>query len=161
MTIFSVAGWSGCGKTTVIARLIEYFKTRNMKVVAVKGAGEYTLQPETKDSGVFLGAGADRVWLVAGREVLNIRRVRDEGEAGKIVKADFADADVVLLEGFYLEDVPKIEVFDSRRHRSLRLPPAQLAAVIADRRVTEQVPYFHRDDIEGIARFMEDYNSGS
>jgi molybdopterin-guanine dinucleotide biosynthesis protein len=73
------------------------------------------------------------------------------------VKADFADADVVLLEGFYLEGVPRIEVFDSRKHRSLKFPPAQLAAVVADRRLTESIPYFHKDDIEGIARFMEVY----
>ncbi len=158
MNIFSVAGWSESGKTTMIARLTEYFKAKNKKVVAVKGVREYTLQPETKDSSIFLEAGADRVWMVAGREMLHIRRVKDDSEAVKILKADFGDADVVLLEGFYLENVPKIEVFDSRENRSLKFPPDQLAAVVADRRMTEQIPYFHKDDIEGIAQFMEVYN---
>lgn len=158
MKIFTVGGWSQSGKTTLIVRLIEYFNSQNTKVITVKGVRKYNLQPAAKDSSLFLSAGADWVWVVADREMMRFRRVTDKAEARKVLVKDFEDADMVLLEGYYFDHVPIIEVFDSRKHRRLKFALDRLVAVVADCRVTDRVPCFDKNNIPGIAHFMEAYD---
>ena len=142
----------------MIVRLIEYFNSRNTKVITVKGVRKYDLQPAAKDSSLFLSAGADRVWVVADREMMSFRQVEDEAEAKEILVKDFEDADMVLLEGYYFDHVPIIEVFDSRKHRRLKFALDRLAAVVADCKVTDRIPCFDKNDISRIAHFMEAYD---
>jgi molybdopterin-guanine dinucleotide biosynthesis protein B len=158
MKIFSIVGWSRSGKTTLVSCLVSHFKSKGRRVTAVKRAREYTLQPEAKDSAQFLEAGADQVWVLAGREMLNMKRVEDEAAALAILKRSFADSDIVLLEGALLEDVPLIEVFDGARGKSLKFPLEQLAAVVSDQKVGGQIPCFRAAEIERIALFMEAYS---
>lgn len=159
MKIFSIAGWSGSGKTLLITRLIENLKAKKRRVIAVKNAPDtYALQPEAKDSAKFLRAGADEVYLLAKDELLRMTTLDKAHDLLFVLKASLREDDIVLMEGFTDEDIPVIEVADDNGQQPLKFPPAKLAAVISARPGPAGPPRFHPDHIPAIAAFMEDYH---
>jgi molybdopterin-guanine dinucleotide biosynthesis protein B len=159
MKIFSITGWSGSGKTTLITRLIKHFKLKNKKVIVVKGAPhKYYLEPESTDTFKFLEAGADEVCLAAAKEMLTMRSITGKQEVFGILETQYADCDILLLEGLRRDDIPQIEVFDSTQNQTLKFPIEALIAVVSDKPVTNAIPNFNPNDIAEITHFMEDYN---
>lgn len=159
MKIFTIAGWSGSGKTLLIARLIERFKARNQRVVAVKHAPHLdSMQPEGKDSRRFLEAGADEVVLLTARELTRIRTLGNEEARFGLLTSCFRDEDMVLMEGFHQEGIPVIEVVDARINPETRLPVERLAAIICDPPLALPIPCFSKNDVDRIADFMEEYD---
>ena len=159
MKIFSIAGWSGSGKTMLITRLIENFKGKKRRVIAVKKVHQdYTLQPEAKDTAKFLQAGADEVYLLAKNELLRMTMLNDTQDLLTSLKAGLQENDIVLLEGLTHKDIPMIEVADDNGRQPLKYSPAELAAVISSRPEPESPRCFHPDQISAIAAFMEDYH---
>jgi molybdopterin-guanine dinucleotide biosynthesis adapter protein len=159
MKIFTIAGWSGSGKTLLITRLIEKFKARNRKVVAVKHAPEIDLvQPVGKDSRRFLESGADQSLLVTRNELAVFLPLTDRDDRFSLLKTAFQGADIVLMEGFYTERVPIIEVVNIRHNPTLRLPVARLAAIVSDSPLQQPVPCFLISDVDPIADFLEEYD---
>lgn len=159
MKIFTIAGWSGSGKTLLITRLIERLKARNQRVVAVKHAPDSgSMQPEGKDSRRFLEAGADEVLLLTARELTRIRTLGNEEDRFGLLTSCFRDEDIVLIEGFHQEGIPVIEVIDARINPETRIPVERLAAVICDPPLTLPIPCFPKNDVDRIADFMEEYD---
>lgn len=157
MKVFSITGWSGSGKTTLITQLIKHFKSKNKKVVAVKHAPhKYNLEPETTDTFKFLAAGCDETCLVAKNELLTMKQLDNNANIFNILETQYADCDVLLLEGLHREDIPQIEVFDSTKHDTLKYPTKTLGAVVSDKPVTDAVPCFNINDINGIINFIEE-----
>ncbi len=159
MKFFSIAGWSGSGKTLLITRLIEDFKGKKQRVIAVKKSHQdYHLQPEAKDTAKFLRAGADEVYLLAKDELLRMTTLAQAQDLLRVLKAGLQENDIVLMEGFTDENVPVIEVADDKGRQPLKFPPAKLAAVISARPGPAGPPRFHPEHIPAIAAFMEDYH---
>ena len=159
MKIFSFGGWSKSGKTTLITRLITELKKKNKKVLAVKNIpNKYSLEPESKDTFKFLESGADKVCLIAKQEILSMKKIKNENEAIDILKSDFKNFDFLILEGLCIENVPLIEVFDSKTKNNLKFPIDRLSAIVSDIKPTNKIPCYKRDDINKITKFMEDYN---
>jgi len=159
MKIFSIVGWSGSGKTTLITRLIENFKAKRRRVVAVKSThAGYSLQPEAKDTARFLQAGADEAYLVAEGELLRMTRLGSAQDLLAELKAQLGPDDIVLLEGFNAPGIPVIEVEDPRREKAMKFPPEKLAAVISRAGDSCQQLCFLPDNIEAISAFMEAYH---
>jgi molybdopterin-guanine dinucleotide biosynthesis adapter protein len=157
MKIFSIAGWSGSGKTMLITRLIESFKGKKRRVIAVKKAHrDCTLQPEAKDTAKFLHAGADEVYLLAKDELLRMTALNDDERFLAGLKMNLRAGDIVLMEGLFQEGIPVIEVAGGRQ--PLKFPPAKLAAVVSDQPGPSGPPRFHPDRIDEITAFMEGYH---
>ena len=159
MKIFSIAGWSGSGKTMLINRLIEYFKAKNRRVIAVKNAPDsYDLQPEAKDTAKFLRAGADEVFLIAKDELLRMSRIQAPQDLLEELGARLHEDDIVLMEGFYQPGVPVIEVDDPSRPHALKFPLAKLAAMVSTGKCPPGMTCFRPDQIAEICAFMEEYH---
>jgi molybdopterin-guanine dinucleotide biosynthesis adapter protein len=159
MKMFSIVGWSGSGKTLLITRLIEEFKTRGKRVIAVKSThAGYGLQPEGKDTARFLRAGAREAYLLAGGELLRMTPIDTAGELLAELRQRLEADDIVLLEGLTQPGIPVIEVQDPRPGKELKTRPADLAAVVGATDQTLSRPRFHADDIQGISAFMEAYH---
>jgi molybdopterin-guanine dinucleotide biosynthesis protein B len=78
MKTFSITGWSGCGKTTLISNLIKKFKSKDKTVVAVKNAKhKIYVEPETTDTFKFMEAGADEVFLVTQNQLLSLKPITE------------------------------------------------------------------------------------
>jgi molybdopterin-guanine dinucleotide biosynthesis protein B len=159
MKIFSIAGWSGSGKTMLITRLIENFKAKKRRVIAVKNAPDtYTLQPEAKDTAKFLRAGADEVFLIAKNELLRMSLLNAPQDLLEDLKSRLLKDDIVLMEGLYQPGIPVIEVDDPGRPQALKFPLAKIAAVVSTEKCTHGLPCFHPDQIAEICAFMEEYH---
>lgn len=159
MKPFSIVGWSGSGKTLLITRLIEEFKARKKKVIAVKSThAGYALQPEGKDTARFLQAGAQEVYLLADGELLRMTRIASPDELLADLEARLGPDDLVLLEGLTRPGIPVIEVEDCKREKALKSKPQELAAVVTAAAKPGARACFHPDDIAAIRAFMEEYH---
>src|SRR6516165_1419342 len=109
MRLIGFIGSSGSGKTTLIERLLPVLKQRELRVSAIKHAHHgFDLDKPGKDSFRYREAGAEEVMLVAdGRWAL----LREEEATLPMLVARMAPVDLVLVEGFKLAEIPKIEVF--------------------------------------------------
>lgn len=159
MKIFSITGWSGSGKTELITRLIKHCKDKNRKVVAVKNVPhKFYLEPESADTFKFLDAGADEVCLTAKHQLLTMRTLTGETDVVALLEQEYANCDFLLLEGLRKEGIPMIEVFNSTKNETSKIPIHNLCAVVSEKPVTDTVPHFHPDEIDKIFNFMEVYN---
>ena len=162
MKVFSFAGWSKSGKTTLIVNIIKKLKQKNKRVIALKNIhNKYNLEPESKDSFLFLEAGSDEVFLVAKHQMMSIKKIKDESDVFDMLKSKACNVDIVLLEGFYGENIPCIEVFDFTKKRSTKFPIKKLSAIISDQQITRDIPCFNSGDIDGIIKFIEDANESN
>ena len=93
--------------------------------------------------------------MLSGSELLHLRRPVSEEAAISQALSGRGPDDVVLLEGLISPGSVLIEVLHPDKPGSLKQAPVFLAAVIGDSDPGLGVPYFARDDIEGIAAFLE------
>ena len=159
MKTFSITGWSGSGKTELITRLIKHCKKKNRKVVAVKNVPhKLYLEPESTDTFKFFEAGADEVCLTAKNQLLTVKPLKEETDVISLLEQEYTNCDYLLLEGLRKDGIPMIEVFNSTKHDTPKLPIHKLCAVVSDKSVSSSIPHFHPDEIDKIISFMEVYN---
>jgi molybdopterin-guanine dinucleotide biosynthesis adapter protein len=113
MRLIGLAGWSGAGKTTLIVKLIPELNSRGLRVSTIKHAHHaFDLDQPGKDSYEHRAAGADEVLVVSAKRVALMRELRGTPEPPlpellRLLKP----VDLVLIEGFKRDPLPKIEVF--------------------------------------------------
>ena len=117
MRLLGFIGSSGSGKTTLVEQLLPLLKSHGLRVSAMKHAHHgFDLDRPGKDSFRYREAGAEEVMLVAGgRWAL----LREEDATLPELVARMSPVDLVLVEGFKLAEIPKIEIF----RPSLGKPP--------------------------------------
>ena len=118
--VLGIAGWSGCGKTTLLTYLVMHLSEQGMRVNVVKHS-HHLPGPEVpgKDSARLRAAGAGKVLVSSSRPPWSVPDIgfRTEPTLNEILEK-LPPADVVLLEGFKKAAICKLEV-----HRSVvRMP---------------------------------------
>ncbi|WP_181704248.1 molybdopterin-guanine dinucleotide biosynthesis protein B [Chthonobacter albigriseus] len=158
--VVGVAGWKKSGKTTLASRLVANFVARGLKVATVKHAHHsFEVDREGTDSWRHREAGASEVALVSAARVAimsELARPEDEPPLAEILKR-LQPADVVVVEGYKGEPIPKVEVrrLDAHRHDPLHPGDPTVVAIAADHPVEGAgVPVFPLDDVAGIADFL-------
>ena len=112
--ILGFAAYSGTGKTTLLTRVIPLLREQGLQVALVKHA-HHDFEPDRpgKDSYELRKAGAGQV-LVASYKLWAL--FREDGDEDEPVLADLVqhldrrNLDLILVEGFKHEDIPKIEL---------------------------------------------------
>jgi molybdopterin-guanine dinucleotide biosynthesis protein B len=120
MQVYGVTGPSGSGKTTLIVALLPLLRAAGLSVSTIKHAHHgFDLDRPGKDSHRHRDAGAHEV-LVAGPERWALLHEHDGPEPGlAALLARLAPVDLVLVEGFRQDPIPRLEV-----HRpALGAPP--------------------------------------
>jgi molybdopterin-guanine dinucleotide biosynthesis protein MobB len=111
--VFGIAGWSGSGKTTVLTALIPALIARGQTVSTIKHAHhDFDIDRPGKDSFRHREAGAHEVMIGSGYRFALMHELRDgstEPSLGDLV-ARLAPVDLVLVEGFKFDPIPKLEV---------------------------------------------------
>ncbi|MDR1996193.1 molybdopterin-guanine dinucleotide biosynthesis protein B [Azonexus sp.] len=157
MKVFGIAGYSGSGKTTLLEKLIPCFTARGLKVSVIKHAHHgFDMDRPGKDSYRHREAGASEVLLsCSDRWVL-----MHENRAGGDISLDellgrLAPCDLVLIEGFKQEPVPKLEVYRPENGKPPLFPERRdIVAVATDVALDTALPSLPLDDIERIADFV-------
>ena len=156
MKIFGFAGWSGSGKTTLIEKLIPLFVQRGLKVSLIKHAHHtFDLDQPGKDSYRHRHAGCMEVLVSSSRRWALVHELRGAPEPGfgELIER-LSPCDLVLVEGFKRERVPKLEVWRAATGEALLHPEDRdIVAIAADSRVDTKLPQFDLNDAPAIAQF--------
>jgi len=158
MRIFGIAGYSGSGKTTLIEKLIPVFTARGLRVSLIKHAHHtFDVDQPGKDSWRHRHAGCAEVLITSSRRWALMHELRGTAEPTlPELVAHLADCDLLLIEGFKHEAIPKLEVHRAVVGEPLLFPhDTHITAVASDATVDTMLPQFSLDDITGIAAFIE------
>jgi molybdopterin-guanine dinucleotide biosynthesis protein B len=158
--IIAIAGWKNSGKTTLAIRLIEELTRRAWRVGAVKHAHhDFQIDHAETDSARLRRAGAREVAIVSSARFAIVRELVGEPEPSLAeVIARLSPADLIIVEGYKGEPIPKIEVRrrQSASHEPLAESDPLVIAIAADHAIDGKgLPAFALDDIGAIADFIE------
>ena len=159
MRVIGLAGWSGAGKTTLIVKLIPYFRENGLSVSTLKHAHHaFDVDQPGKDSYLHREAGASEVLVASSRRFALMHELRGAEEPGlAALLRRMAPADLILVEGYKRDRHAKIEVHRFGNAKPFLYPEdATIAALATDAAegLPPHLPHAHLDDIASIARLM-------
>jgi molybdopterin-guanine dinucleotide biosynthesis protein B len=129
LNVCGIVGWSGSGKTKLLTAMILRLRARGVSVSTVKHAHhEAALDVPGKDSWRHREAGASEV-ILSGPQGFALF-----GEASGLEEllARLSPVDLVLVEGFRGEKIPKIEVYRPALGKPPLWPEMDVLAVATD-----------------------------
>ena len=157
MKMFGIAGWSGSGKTTLVEKLIPLFVAHGLKVSLIKHAHHsFDVDQAGKDSYRHRHAGCSEVLVTSSKRWALMHELRGapEPEFAQLIER-VSPCDLLLVEGFKREKLPKLEVYRASVGESLLHPQdPDIVAVASDQRVDTRLPQFDLNDAPGIAGFI-------
>lgn len=162
MRVFGFAGWSGSGKTTLIERLIPRLVAHGLRVSLVKHAHhEFDLDQPGKDSHRHRTAGCTEVLVSSSARWALVHELRGDAEltlGGAIAR--LSPCDLVLVEGYKREAIPKLEVYRSSVGKPLLHPgDPSIVALASDSPAAlagRTLPLFALDAYDALATFVEE-----
>jgi molybdopterin-guanine dinucleotide biosynthesis protein B len=158
MRLFGFAGFSGSGKTTLIEKLIPRFVERGLRVSLIKHAHHaFDVDRPGKDSYRHREAGCGEVLVTSSRRWALMHELRGAPEPSlDQLIGHLSPCDLVLVEGFKREAVPKLEVYRAASAGEDLLFPhdPHIAAIATDAQVETTLPIFGLNDVEAIADFV-------
>jgi molybdopterin-guanine dinucleotide biosynthesis protein B len=155
--IISIVGKSDSGKTTLIEKLLPELTRRGYRVATVKhDIHGFEVDQEGKDSWRHKQAGAHTVVISSPHKVALIRDVEKDLTLEELREKLIQDVDLILSEGYKKDVQPKIEVFRKEKHKEpLCTQEDHLVAIVSNQPFEIGVPYFHLEDMKGLADFIE------
>ena len=159
--VVGFAAYSGTGKTTLLVKLLAIFREHDLRVGVVKHAHHtFEIDQPGKDSYELRKAGASQVLIGSNQRWALI--VEAPAPSGGPLEQHMrhmncADLDLVLVEGFKPEHIPKIELHrPSLGHPLLCTGDPDVIAVATDQPLpdTLTLPMFDLNDAERIAQFI-------
>ncbi len=158
MRVLGFAGYSGSGKTTLIEVLIPLLRAQGLDIALIKHAHHaFDIDTPGKDSWRHRKAGARQVLIGSDQRWALMHELQGAAEP---TLADhlrqLAPCDLVLVEGFKRDAVPKIEI-RRQGHDAPPLAPQDpwIFAIASDAPVLEQhLPWLDLNDPPQIAGFI-------
>ena len=153
--VLGLVGWSGCGKTLLLTRLIPELVGRGLKIATLKHAHHaFDTDVPGKDSYEHRKAGASEVIVSSPRRWAQVHEIGSDAEAtlAQLLRR-VSPCDLVLVEGYKTQPHPKMEVFREALHRSpLHPQDPRVVAVASDRSFPEAgVPVVDLNNVEAVA----------
>jgi molybdopterin-guanine dinucleotide biosynthesis protein B len=160
--VLGIVGWKNSGKTTLITKIVAECSRRGYRVATVKHTHHKTdIDQEGTDSFRHRAAGAVAVALVSGVRWALIHELGTADEPTlEVILEHLLQRDIVLVEGYKREAIPKIETrrLASARSELLTSDDPNIIAVVADHPTdAEGRPSFDPGDVAGITDFIVAY----
>jgi len=131
--VIGIAAYSGTGKTTLLLKVLPLLRARGLRVGMVKHAHHtFEIDHPGKDSYALRKSGAEQM-LVASRArwafICEHPQEHEPTLAPLVAELRQDRLDLILVEGFKHEDIPKIELHRGGLERPLLFPddPAVIA----------------------------------
>ncbi len=157
------AAYSGTGKTTLLVNLLGIFISKNLRVGVVKHAHHsFEIDYPGKDSFELRKAGASQVLIGSKKRwalLVENRDSHDKPLEFHIGNLDLENLDLILVEGFKPEAIPKIELHrPSLGHDFLCLNDDSIIAIATDAELSieTELPVLDLNNPGQIARFIID-----
>ncbi|MBU6504209.1 MAG: molybdopterin-guanine dinucleotide biosynthesis protein B [Betaproteobacteria bacterium] len=155
--VLGFAGYSGAGKTTLIEQVIRYLVGWGIRVSLIKHAHhEFDIDVPGKDSWRHRKAGAHEVMVASGQRWALMHEHRGEPEPSlDALIARLSACDLVLVEGFKKDPIPKLEVWRAS-HGAERLSTDDpwLIGLVTDEPQGGLLPCLDINDPEAVAHFI-------
>ncbi len=159
MKVFGIAGYSGSGKTTLLEKLLPRFVALGLRVSVMKHTHhDFDIDRPGKDSYRHREAGASEVLIASGTRwvLMNELRGLPEPTLEEYVQR-FSPCDLVLVEGFKQEAIPKLEVYRPAHGKPPLWPDnPHVIAVACDSpgALSLALPVLDLNDADAIVRFI-------
>lgn len=156
---FGISGWKNSGKTGLTVRLVEELTARGYRISTVKHAHhDFDIDKPGADSYRHREAGAGEVAIVSGARFAIMHELRgaEEPTLSEILSR-MAPCDLVLVEGYKREAIPKIELrrLESKSGEPLAPNDPHIVAIAADHPIEKQaLPVFDINDTMAISDFI-------
>ncbi len=153
----SVVGRKGSGKSQVIENLISFLKERGYRIGLIKHlakAGMEIDQPG-KDTYRYRQCGAQTVVLSGQTRLAVFSEIAEETPLEKLWLF-FEGYDLVLLEGYFLESILKIEVHRGELGDPLTQKMENVLAIVSDVVMASSAVHFTYGQISILASLVED-----
>jgi molybdopterin-guanine dinucleotide biosynthesis protein B len=157
MKVFGIAGCSGSGKTTLIEQLIPLFVAQRLKVALIKHSHhDFEIDQPGKDSHRHRSAGCSEVLITSPYRWALIHELRNEAEPTLSEQIGrLSPCDLILVESFKNEAIPKLEVWRSATGKPALHPhDPHIVAVASDQPCPTGLPQFPLDQPAKIAEFI-------
>jgi molybdopterin-guanine dinucleotide biosynthesis protein B len=161
MKVFGFAGWSGSGKTTLIEQLVPRFVKHGLKVSLIKHAHhKFDIDHPGRDSYRHREAGCTEVVVVSEKRWAIMHELRDEPEPTlEEQMRHISPCDLLLVEGYKHQSIPKIEVWRKENAKPLLHPEDEhVVAVASDVVLETELPRFDLSDYDAIGDFILAFN---
>ncbi|MFO1379670.1 MAG: molybdopterin-guanine dinucleotide biosynthesis protein B [Chitinivorax sp.] len=160
MKRFGFAGYSGSGKTTLIEQIIPQLRCQGLTVSLLKHTHhDFDLDQPGKDSWRHRQAGAQEVLLAGGQRwaLLHENRAATPPSLDELCQR-LAPCDLLLVEGYKHESIPKLEIHRPAHGRPLLHPhdPA-IVAIASDVALDTDLPLLDLNRPDQITAFIISY----
>lgn len=164
MKIFGITGYSGAGKTTLIERMLPQIIERGLRTAVLKHTHhDFDIDRPGKDSFRHRQAGASEVLLANASRWVLMHELRGAREPTLAEYASrFSPCDLLLVEGFKHEAIPRLEVHRPANGKPTLWPEQrQIVAVASDQAAPVDLPaglrWLDLNDVPTIVAFILDH----
>ncbi|MFM2748191.1 molybdopterin-guanine dinucleotide biosynthesis protein B [Klebsiella variicola] len=161
--LLAIAAWSGTGKTTLLKRLIPELCAQGLRPGLIKHTHhDMDVDKPGKDSYELRKAGAAQTIVASEQRWALMTETPEKSELDLSWLASRMDAskmDLVLVEGFKHEAVPKILLFRQNSGHSVEelMIDEHTLAVASDVPIATSLPQLDLNDIQQIATFIANW----
>lgn len=156
--LLSIVGRKGSGKAEVLAQLISILSQKGFRVGVIKHMARPELEVDEPgtDTYRYRMEGAETVMLASEKRLALFQNLNEEIPIDELL-VYFEGFDLIFLEGYFLEEIPKIEIYRKEAGELLLTHRVQnVLAICSDECSRRDVPCFSPTDLSLLASFIED-----
>ncbi|MCA1831504.1 MAG: molybdopterin-guanine dinucleotide biosynthesis protein B [Actinobacteria bacterium] len=149
-------GRHNSGKTTLLLAVLPLLVAKGIRTGYLKHAhAGFEIDQPAKDSYRVRRTGVVQTIVTGGGQTAVIDDAEDLGLDAAIARYAREDLDLIVVEGFKAEPLPKIEVARAALSTELLcLNDRNLVATVTDFQVSPAVPHFRLGDAPAVADFI-------
>ena len=162
--LLAISAYSGTGKTTLLKQVIPLLKGKGVRVGVIKHTHhDMDIDIPGKDSYELRKAGAEQTLVASSRRWALMTETPHNNEVNlydMIGKMDAGILDIVLVEGFRHEKVPKIALFRQAAHaHAVGLLDEYVIAIATDTiiNIATALPQLDINNPGNVADFIADW----
>ncbi|TPE10723.1 molybdopterin-guanine dinucleotide biosynthesis protein B [Pantoea vagans] len=162
LPLLAIVGWSGTGKTTLLQQVIPLLSGKGIRAGLIKHT-HHQMDVDTpgKDSYLLRKAGASQVMVASSERWALMCETPDQPSIDLsylVSRMDHALLEVVLVEGFKDEPVPKIVLWHEGVKGGIEeLLDARTIAVATDQKLALNVPLLDINCPGSVADFIAEW----
>jgi molybdopterin-guanine dinucleotide biosynthesis protein B len=153
-----VIGKQNVGKTTLICLIIPILKKKGYRVGTIKyNIPSFEIDYEGKDTYKYYRAGANAVAISSPEKIAIIKKVGQKSPSIKdIIRDNYKDTDIVLVEGYKKWRYPYIEISGYQRHpKTSGRKYKNHIHIMSDEKAGSGPPLFNKNTLFDTIKFIE------